>query len=176
MTQIIAAIVFFLPAGLANGTPPIAAKIPVLKKFNAPMDFNKSFRGKRIFGPNKTWRGFITGVLVATIAALLISKFVFKLDEGSDLSVNVLAGTLMGVGALLGDAFESFLKRQFNKEPGKSWFPFDQIDYIVGGLLFVAPLAHLTLRQYVLVGIVWFGLHIAGSSFGYLIGVKDKAI
>ena len=176
MNQLFAAIIFFLPAGLANATPPLAAKIPFLKKFNAPMDFKKTIRGKRIFGDNKTWRGFISGVVVATLTALIISTLVFKLDNSGDLAVNVLAGTLMGVGALLGDAAGSFLKRQLNKEPGKSWFPVDQLDYIVGGLLFVAPLAHLTLMQYVLVGIVWFGLHIAGSSFGYLIGVKDKAI
>ena len=71
LTNILFALWFFLPAGLSNTTPVIVAKIPFLKNYNYPIDFKKSFRGKRIFGDHKTIRGFITGMIVAVIVSML---------------------------------------------------------------------------------------------------------
>ena len=51
----------FFPAGLANMAPVLFKWIP----FNAPVDFNKTYRGKPIFGPHKTFRVFIVGILSA---------------------------------------------------------------------------------------------------------------
>lgn len=59
---------FFAPAGVANVTPILVAKLPGLREWSAPMDFGFTYRGKRVFGKHKTWRGFITGVRSAAIA------------------------------------------------------------------------------------------------------------
>jgi CDP-2,3-bis-(O-geranylgeranyl)-sn-glycerol synthase len=181
--DILFALWFFVPAGLANGAPPLAAHIPLLKELNTPLDFGRTFRGKRIFGANKTWRGLIIGVIVATIV-VGIEKLIYlhsgwirsfvPYDYG--IAHFWALGPLLGAGALLGDAVESFFKRQLDKQPGTAWVPFDQIDYIVGGLLASMLVVKLSLRQYLLIALLWYLLHMAGSTLGYLIGVKDKPI
>ena len=59
--DILFALWFFLPAGLANAAPVFASRIPKSEKLALPLDFGKSFRGKRIFGENKTFRGLLAG-------------------------------------------------------------------------------------------------------------------
>ena len=39
-------------------------------------------------------------------------------------------------GALFGDIIESFFKRRIGKNRGENWIPFDQLDFIVGVLIF----------------------------------------
>lgn len=46
-----------------------------------------------------------------------------------------LFGFVVGSVALVGDAFESFLKRRKGHERGAPWIPFDQLDFVVFGLL-----------------------------------------
>jgi CDP-2,3-bis-(O-geranylgeranyl)-sn-glycerol synthase len=82
----------------------------------------------------------------------------------------------MGFGALLGDAIESFFKRQARVKPGNTWFPFDQIDYIIGGLLFSLPVITLGVKYYFLILVVWLLLHLISSYIGYLLGLKTKPI
>ncbi|HSX05849.1 MAG TPA: CDP-archaeol synthase, partial [Candidatus Saccharimonadales bacterium] len=69
--DILFALWFFLPAALANGVPVLVVKIPGLAKLEAPMDFGLSYRGKRILGAHKTWRGFIAGVLTSILTLWL---------------------------------------------------------------------------------------------------------
>lgn len=151
--------------------PVLASKLPVLRDWNAPLDGGKSYRGKRIFGKNKTWRGLISG----TIAGTLVAMAVYGLF--SDLHGKlVLVGAMMSAGALVGDAVESFFKRQRGIQSGKAWFPFDQTDYIIGGLVFTLPFGILPLWLIIWVFIMYFGLHLISSYIGYLLGLKDEPI
>lgn len=170
--------VLFLPAGVANMAPVLANKIPVLNQWKTPLDFGKKYQGKRIFGDNKTWRGLITGVVFAGLVALLIQwLFVDRYDVLIHMHwLSFLIGAWMGAGALLGDAVESFFKRQHNVSSGESWFPFDQTDYIIGGLLFVLPFLRLRPIDYVAIFVMYFGLHLIVSYIGYLLHLKDKPI
>ena len=61
----------FFPAGMANAAPIVAAKIPALKKWVAPLDHGMTFRGKRIFGENKTYRGLCAGLIAAALGVFL---------------------------------------------------------------------------------------------------------
>ncbi len=159
------ALLFFLPAGVANMTPIFASRVPLLRNWQTPLDFGKTYRGKRIFGRNKTWRGLIFGTLMgALIGTLLLSTDNFWISAS------------MGFGALLGDAIESFFKRQRGIESGKAWFPFDQTDYIIGGLIFTLPFGVLPLWLVIWVCIIYFGLHLLSSYVGYLLGFKDQPI
>lgn len=173
MNDYVAAILFFLPAGLANSTPVVVNMIPALAKWTTPLDFGKSWRGKRIFGTNKTWRGLVAGSLIGGISAVLIGM----------LNPNVLgpynqfvAGLLLGFGALAGDAIESFFKRQRGVKPGYTWFPFDQIDYIVGGLLAIRILTPIPLWVVGTVFFVYFILHLTTVYVFYKLGVRDRPI
>lgn len=159
------ALLFFLPAGVANMTPIFASRLPGLRNWQAPIDLGKSYRGKRIFGPHKTWRGLISGTLMGTIIGVLLLS-----------SDNLWVAASMSAGALIGDAVESFFKRQRGIESGKAWFPFDQTDYIVGGLLFTLPFGVPPLWLVLWIFALYFGLHLISSYLGYKLGFKKSPI
>ncbi|HSX27706.1 MAG TPA: CDP-archaeol synthase, partial [Patescibacteria group bacterium] len=85
-------------------------------------------------------------------------------------------GMLLGIGALTGDAMESFFKRRRGIKSGSSWYPFDQIDYIIGGLIFALLFIKPTLSLILWVGLVYFGLHLVFSYLGYLLGLKKHPL
>lgn len=180
---IVFALWFFLPAGLANGSPVVVNKIPFVNQFKTPLDFGKTYKGKRIFGQNKTWRGLIGGVITASLT-LLIQVWLFNTSSWLQnniilidySSVSLWLGPLLGAGALLGDAVESFFKRQLNVASGEPWFPFDQIDYIIGGILLSSLVTTLPGYVNVTILLVWFGMHLIWSYIGFLLGLKDKPI
>lgn len=170
--DILALVAFFLPAGLSNMAPVLANKIPGLNRWKTPLDFGREYRGKRIFGQNKTWRGLLSGTLLSGIAGILI----YSQLELPTSAPAFLIGAALGAGALLGDSIESFFKRQANVPSGDSWFPWDQSDYIIGGLLFSALFVQLQLGEYIAIFVVFFGLHLVVSYIGYLLKLKDKPI
>lgn len=182
MNELFDALLFFLPAGVANMTPVLANKIPLLNRWKTPIDFGKSWRGKRLLGANKTWRGLVYGAFMGAFTGWIVYLFYpglvyqFVPAPVSALSTAVLMGAALGLGALVGDAVESFFKRQVGIKPGSAWFPFDQIDYIIGGLVFVWPLAHLTWGKVGYIFLLYFGLHLSVSYIGYLLKFKDKPI
>jgi len=175
---------FFLPAGIANMVPIFVAQIPVLKPYDAPLDFGKTFRGKRLFGSHKTWRGLAAGTIFGTITLWLQQLAV---DHSSWLQVwtarvdysqlpALVLGPLFAFGALGGDAVESFFKRRRGIAPGRGWFPFDQTDYIIGAAIASVPFVTLSLPQYAVLIILWLAIHVAASVIGYFIGVKERPI
>lgn len=181
--DIITVIWFFLPAGLANMAPVFAAKIPGLKNLDYPLDFNLTFRGKRIFGPHKTIRGLVSGIIVGMLTVFLQNKLFVNYEVVREfinidyVRINWLVlGSLLGGGAIIGDAVKSFFKRQWDIPSGKSWLFFDQIDYILGGIIFTVFYWPLSLVQYSLIIIIFFLLHIAVTNIGYLIGLKEQPI
>lgn len=176
---IIFALWFFLPAGYANAAPVFGSKIHLLDFLNKPIDAGRKWHGKRILGDHKTWRGLIFGTLIGILTAIL-QVVALKLTgwqiEGSftDLSTAAIGGGLLGFGALSGDAVKSFFKRRVGVASGKSWAPFDQIDYVIGGLLFVSLINPLTFVQYFCVLIVWMLLHPVATFFGWVLKLKDS--
>lgn len=183
MNLLVGALWFFLPAGLANGAPVIAAHVPGLRRWRTPMDFGKRYRAKQIFGPNKTWRGLMVGIVTATLVVALqryvYSRSAWAFDHSwinYTQSKIWLLGPLFGLGALGADALESFFKRQWNINPGHSWFPFDQIDYIIGGCLLSLIIVRLSFFYYIVTLLTWFVMHILVSYLAYTVGLKNKPI
>ena len=184
LKEILFALWFFLPAGMANMTPIPIAKVPGLRKFDAPIDGGLHFRGKRVLGSHKTWRGLVVGLLAATFTLWLQQLAVAHFGWAQTLTTQVdygalptlILGPLFAVGALGGDAIESFFKRQRGVQPGHGWFPFDQTDYIIGGALAASPFVHLTFLQYVWLLVLWLCVHMVASYIGYLLGFKERPI
>ncbi len=56
----------------------------------------------------------------------------------------------------------------------KSWIPFDQIDYMIGGIAFTALYIRLTLPQYLLLFVVWSLLHPLATFIGYMLKLRDS--
>lgn len=183
LDAILFALWFFLPAGLANGAPVIANRIPLLNRWTTPIDFGKHWNSKRIFGNNKTWRGLAFGVFSAIVVILVQSviyqhwSFIQSISQIDYTASNIwLLGALLGFGALAGDAIESSIKRQLNIPSGEAWFPIDQLDYVIGGLLCSLAVVRLGALEYLVIIIVWFGMHILWAYIFYLLGFKDKPI
>lgn len=174
MNHFLFALLFFLPAGFANAAPPIANKIPLLNRWKTPIDFGNTVRGKRALGKNKTWRGLVFGTLIGGTSAWLLFPHIGG-GTGTDIE-HFLIGSSIGFGALLGDAIESFFKRQRGIASGNAWLGFDQLDYVVGAILFSLPFIRFSLAEYAVVVVTFLGLHFVVSYFGYLLGFKDKPI
>lgn len=163
MSNLLFALWFFLPAGAANVTPIFVGRWKFVKRFNKPLDFDKTFRGKRLLGDNKTIYGTLIGVLAGVLATILLHQ-------------PLILGLLLSIGALGGDLIKSFFKRQLGIASGKSWFPFDQLDYIIGGIGASMLYIQLSLAQYVALIIVWFIIHILSTIIGYLFKYKSNPL
>lgn len=138
---VVEALWLFLPAYIANMTPPVAAK--VFPKWDAPIDGGRTHRdGRPVLGKSKTWRGLWTGAVVAALVAAaqsLVHRTDWALsDFGYAAFGNVLApvaiGFSLGFGAVAGDAVKSYFKRRTGRQGGAPWVPFDQLDFVVFGL------------------------------------------
>lgn len=174
----IQAIYISLPAITANSAPPIAAKFHFLESLNVPIDFGKTFRGKPIFGSHKTFRGFFVGVISSLIIVFFqYSLYQFSIFESISI-INyaslswVYLGFMIGMGALTGDAIASFFKRQIGKKPGEDWPFWDQIDTVIGSLLFTLLVTPLPL--YFIIFILFLGplLHIISNMIGTTLHIK----
>lgn len=154
-------------------SPVIANRLPIIRDWNTPMDFGKSWRGKRVLGDNKRLRGLLFGGLMGGLTAVIVSK----LNTNAIVTIEPFwAGVILGTGALLGDALESFIKRRRGISPGQTWYPFDQLDYVAGGLLLIYPFVQLPQWALVTIVVVYFGLHLVIAYLAYLLGLKDKPI
>lgn len=182
--NVLFALWFFLPAGIANVTPILVAPLPGLKELNAPIDFGLTFRGKRVLGSHKTWRGLISGVIMSTIVLWLQQLAVEHFHWAQSLAHQVdyahlptiALGVLFGLGALGGDAIESFFKRQKGVAPGHGWFPFDQLDYIIGAALVSMPFVRLSVGEYALLIVLWLVVHVVSTYIGWLLHLKERPI
>lgn len=174
---------FFAPAGTANMFAFLSKKIPGIKKYSYPVDGGLTFRGKRILGSHKTIRGFVVGTIAAIIVAIIQVFLYTHLDfvqklvgEHYTITNPVLFGFLSGFGALFGDAVKSFFKRQIAIKPGESWVPFDQIDYILGGMVFTWVYFPLNIWRYLLILIVWVLIHPTVNFLGFLFRLKRNPL
>lgn len=183
LNDVLYALWFFAPAGAANVAPILVAKLPGLRQWNTPMDFGIRYRGKRLLGKSKTWRGLLCGIAFGAIAFALqqplsqhFGSFTTYLEAVHYFDLSPWLGVLLGAGALLGDAVKSFFKRRMAIPPSKSWFPFDQLDYILGGCVFTALIAAPPFKIYLLIFILWFTIHLIASYLGHLLDLKKAPI
>jgi CDP-2,3-bis-(O-geranylgeranyl)-sn-glycerol synthase len=180
---IIESLYFLAPAGLANMAPIVAAHFNILKSLDTPVDHGKSYRGHRITGDHKTYRGYVcaivTGMVFGFIQYLLSDISFFRehsIVDYSSITLAVFVGGVLSLGAMVGDSVKSFFKRQVNVAPGKSWFPFDQIDFILGSFLFVIPFLSIELKYFFISLAVFFAAHLITKIVGYLVGVNKEWI
>jgi len=137
---IIQALWLVLPAYIANASA-------LLVGGGKPIDFGKKYKdGKRILGDGKTWAGLISGAFIGMTGGFglsVVAKYA-NASEFEFLGLSDFSGFPMMIpiiasicfGALLGDITESFFKRRLGIKRGEDWIPFDQVDFILGALLF----------------------------------------
>ena len=177
--EILAVLWFFVPAYLANMSPVLVQGW--FQRLATPMDGGRSFRGRRILGDHKTWRGLLAGIVVGTVTYEL-QRLVHAAGLGAGLMLidyaehPVLPGLLMGLGTGIGDAVKSFFKRRIDIPPGASWPVLDQLDFFVGAYVFVS-VVHVAplLPTLACLPIVLAG-SIAVTAIGWALGLKEAWI
>jgi CDP-2,3-bis-(O-geranylgeranyl)-sn-glycerol synthase len=185
---IFACLWYLLPAALGNHNASCGNRLwfpgflkKHLARLDVPIDLGATWRGKDIFGRNKTWRGFavgiLTGVLAAGVQAALFVNFSFfqnntLVDYGK---VNfVLMGAFLGGGALLGDLAESFIKRRLGKPSGRPWFPWDQADWIIGAIALSSILYTPRLEVIAVTLVLYVGVHLCSDRMVCRMGIKKR--
>ncbi len=177
-------------AGIINS---IFCKLPVAQGLKIPMDFGKNFIDKkRIFGDNKTWKGFI-GYLVFNILLAILFGWIWKitklehlnffyLNNENTLVYNLLTGFLLGLFYALFELPNSFLKRRLGIEPGQTTSGFkkgffiilDQADSVFG-LAFVVWLFYpLGIKNYMLLVLIGSITHLLINMLLYFLHLRKN--
>ena len=173
----IGVVLLLLPAAAANMAPVFMRHMPFL---DMPLDLGLSYRGTRMLGDNKTVRGLVAGIFASTITLLVYAAFADSLSPYALMDYGAIDpltwGPLLGFGALFGDAVKSFFKRQRGIPPGRSWPPFDQIDWIVGALIVLLPIAMFPISTYLLALLLGGLLHPLVNIAGYYLRLKPSML
>ena len=183
LVYLVYGIVLMSPAYASNGGGLLFGK-------GAPLDFGKNFvDGKRLIGDGATWRGLFGGVFLAIVIGVCESLIIFNPGVyglipphllnfvnsavSANLLYSALFGFLIGLGALIGDAVGSFIKRRIGIERGRPAPILDQVDFVIGALLFASILAPVPWEVWVVCLVLSIGLHLLTNSIAYSVGLKD---
>ncbi len=165
---VVKSLYFFLPAYIANMAPVLFRWIPWGGK---PIS-------EKYLGSHKTWRGLVVGTVMGGIVFIL-QKYLYALGfqewallDYSDFSI--LLGFLLGFGALAGDAVKSYYKRKDGLKPGERWFPFDQIDFVIGGIIFSWFMYVPPIEVVSVILILTPLLHVVVNHIGYWLGIQKN--
>jgi CDP-2,3-bis-(O-geranylgeranyl)-sn-glycerol synthase len=158
------------------------------RRFAAPLDFGKRFRGKRLLGDHKTFRGFVVFVPMASAMFLLLSQAIRVTDPALAQGLwavspgaYALLGFVAGMGFMLGELPNSFLKRQFGIRPGESpptrlgrilQRVMDRLDSIVGMLIAISLTVHTPWPVWLYLCLLGPGVHEFFSFLLSRLGVK----
>lgn len=160
---------------------------PLSRRFDVPIDGGRMWRGQRLFGDNKTFRGFVvmvpaTATSFASIAALwpaAAADHLWKLSAPEYLGL----GAWAGFGFMAGELPNSFLKRQLGVPPGgvasgRIGGPLlalvDRCDSVVGAMVFVSLVVPVPVATWTLVALIGPVLHGCFSAAVFLLGGKAR--
>jgi hypothetical protein len=180
--------VAFVIAGLAHSA---WLRTRLSRRLMMPLDGGLRFRGRRVFGENKTVRGFLVMVPAASLAfaALAAALSVSSQDAIAELWPLSIAsygalGAWAGLGFMVGELPNSFVKRQLDIAPGsapRGWaaavicFVVDRLDSILGALIAVSLVVPTPPMMWVYVLLIGPGIHLGFSALLYRLGVKARA-
>jgi CDP-2,3-bis-(O-geranylgeranyl)-sn-glycerol synthase len=162
----IEALLFILPAYCANA-------VPVLAGGGLPLDFGRNFvDGNPILGKNKTFRGFLAGLIVGTIVGWTEILLNYPLRFGFQL------GFMLALGALVGDLAGAFTKRRLGLAPGELLPIVDQIDFVVGAVALSLPISlqFMTWQLTAAIFILTPPIHMLTNFAAYKLGLKSNPL
>jgi CDP-2,3-bis-(O-geranylgeranyl)-sn-glycerol synthase len=169
--EVIAEVVWFiLPAWIANSMAINVSGLPVIKNFSTPIDFGRSWGGKRILGDGKTWRGLIGGVISAVICAMMQQQY----PVPGYVEMTPFLGFLLGFGALFGDSAESLIKRRMGFDRGHPIFLLDHLDYIVGAFFFAWTAVPINMTYLLVACLITLPIHFLANIVAWLVKLKKN--
>ncbi|HVE84003.1 MAG TPA: CDP-archaeol synthase [Myxococcales bacterium] len=163
-------------------------KSPHSERFAIPLDGGRTFRGRPIFGANKTWKGFVVMVPATALAFLIVGTLARSLPVGRGLwplspAGYAWLGAVASIGFMAGELPNSFVKRQLQIAPGGAplsrgarciCFAADRFDSILGMLLALSLAVPAAWQVWVLVLCLGPGIHWLFNVALFLLGVKAR--
>lgn len=139
------------------------------------------------FGANKTWRGALVMVTGVTAAAALLSLWPawwHALPGGVQDAGPWLFGALLGVGIVVGELPNSFLKRRLGVAPGEQrrgavgWLfvVLDQGDLVLGAWALLAPIWVMAVWQAAVAFAIVSAIHLGTNVVGHAIGARSARL
>jgi hypothetical protein len=180
----------FLPLLVGLALHGFCIKYDILAFLCRPIDRGRKFRGNRIFGDNKTYRGVMVVSLGTAIGFGLQSLLFHRIASIRSVELfdyaffkSVSLGLAIGAAAMLSELPNSFIKRQFEIAPGsaaKGWkalifYVYDQIDFLLGAWLALAVVVPVTAGRVLLSAVLLLVAHQIMSSVGYALGMRKTA-
>ncbi len=158
--------------------------LPALKR---PLDGGRTLGGRRLLGDNKTWRGALcmtAGVVLATAALWRWDWWVDQLPGAVRASSPWLVGLLIGLGTVLGELPNSFLKRRLGIAPGTrrrsaagaALALLDQGDLVLGIWVCLAPVWVMPLWLVAVAFAAVAAIHAVLNVVGYAIGARTAPV
>jgi CDP-2,3-bis-(O-geranylgeranyl)-sn-glycerol synthase len=152
-----------------------------------PLDGGRSFRGRRILGDNKTWRGALlmtTGIVLATVALWQWDWWRDELPHAVRTASPLLVGALIGLGTVGGELPNSFLKRRLDIAPGSrrrsaggvALALLDQGDLVLGIWFCLLPVWVMPVWLAAIAFVAIAAVHAALNVVGYAIGARTAPV
>jgi hypothetical protein len=177
----------FVIAGLAHSA---WLRTAASRRLLMPIDGGLHVRGRRLFGDNKTVRGFVVMVPAAAASFTLCFAIVARLAPSVAAGLWPLStagyaalGAWAGLGFMLGELPNSFVKRQLDVQPGLAprgrttrvlFFIIDRVDSIIGMLIALSLAAPTPWMMWGYVLVIGPGIHLAFSALLFRLGVKAR--
>lgn len=157
---------------------------PALRR---PLDLGLEWRGKRLLGPNKTWRGalvMLAGTLGATVLLSRRPAYWRRLPPEVQRAGPSRLGLVLGAGVVLGELPNSFVKRRLGVPPGgRSRSPtgglltiFDQADFVPVVWLLLLPDWRMPARDALVSFVAVAAVHVPVNLIGYAIGARETKV
>jgi hypothetical protein len=155
------------------------------RAFEVPLDGGLYVRGRRLFGMNKTFRGFVVMVPAAGAAFGLLAAVappdlgIWDLPSASFVAL----GALAGFGFMAGELPNSFVKRQLDIVPGDTargaigrvvQFVADRLDSGIGMLGALSLAVPMTWQTWAVVLIAGPAIHWTFSLLMFRLGLKAR--
>lgn len=196
MSMILSLYLTLMPVILAGVANMIFCKSSLLDSVNQPIDAGRLLGdGRRLFGSNKTWKGFWGMVFWGLLAQLVWSYFLASQPDleklhliyahyPNKLATNFPLGILLGLAYVVFELPNSYLKRRLDISPGKTakdaWkYPFillDQIDSLIGILLVLHLYISLDWAQVIGLLLVGTLTHLGVNRLLYLAKLRQNRL
>ena len=177
----------FLPVGGAWIAHAPVLRWDLFQSLNRPIDGGRTWRGRRLFGDNKTWRGALVmsaGVLAATLGLCKSAWYRERLPGPVRDVPPAMLGALLAFGTVAGELPNSLMKRQLDISPGSQRISptglalslLDQGDFVLAIWLLLAPRWRMPARQALDAFATAAAVHSGVNVVGYAIGARTSPI
>jgi CDP-2,3-bis-(O-geranylgeranyl)-sn-glycerol synthase len=182
------ALLFLLAFTLTGAAQTTWLRWPGSHVFDLPLDGGLTFRGRRIFGCNKTIRGLVVMIPAAAVALPLVASVLDRVLPSPaglwplGLFGYAALGAWSALGFMLGELPNSFVKRQLDIAPGETgpgggrWqLAADRLDSGIGLLLAASLVVHVPVITWTLILGVGPVIHWGFSVLMFRLGLKPRA-